>query len=281
MTLDAKPTNDKEMNNAYDIASKLLLSRMSTEKRNALGALKATDILIVPDIYDRVEQVLDVMGIPYTVAGNNARGIGAAKFVIVNCPGNWLGNKTKQIRRFVKNGGFLITTDWAVKPLQEIFPEKIRWNGATTGDECVALDESATTTEDHRADGPAPVWWLEGSSYPFTVSPEVAVLLKSSELFRKYGSGTVAASWLFGEGKVVHMISHYYLQRTDLRSGLEKSAFSTVSASFGYDNKELLKTGVNTLSEDVAAGSVNSAIKSTEFLYTALLDSDFRRKQRS
>ena len=64
MTLDAKPTNDKEMNNAYDIASKLLLSRMSTEKRNALGALKATDILIVPDIYDRVEQVLDVMGIP-------------------------------------------------------------------------------------------------------------------------------------------------------------------------------------------------------------------------
>ncbi len=55
MTLDAKPANDKEMNNAYDIASKLLLSRMSTEKRNALGALKATDILIVPDIYDRVE----------------------------------------------------------------------------------------------------------------------------------------------------------------------------------------------------------------------------------
>ena len=109
MTLDAKPTKDKEMNNAYDIASKLLLSRMSTEKRNALSALKATDILIVPDIYDRVEQVLDVMGISYILAGKTARGIGAAKFVIVNCPGGWLGNKAKQIRRFVKNGGFLIT----------------------------------------------------------------------------------------------------------------------------------------------------------------------------
>jgi hypothetical protein len=279
MTPGDKTTNEKEMNNAYDIASKLLRGRMSTEKRNALSALKATDILIVPDVYDRVEQVLDVMGIPYTVAGNNARGIGAAKFVVVNCPGEWLGNKAKQIKRFVKNGGFLITTDWTVKPLQEIFPEKIQWNGATTGDECVALDESKTTTEDHRADGPAPVWWLEGSSYPFTVSPEVKVLLKSSELFRKYGSGTVAASWLFGEGKVVHMISHYYLQRTDLRSGLEKSAFGTVSASFGYKQKELLSTGVNTLSEDVAAGSVNSAIKSAEFLYELFFDSHFRRKR--
>lgn len=67
--------------------------------------------------------------------------------------------------------------------------------------------------------GDEPVWWLEASSYPITVlDPRVRLLIKSQELEAKYGEAPVAITYPFGNGEVFHMISHYYLQRTELRS---------------------------------------------------------------
>ena len=76
----------------------------------------------------------------------------------------------------------------------------------------------------------------------------------------------------------------------ELLKGLEQDFFGgeikltnqqLAGIAFGEKQNELLRTGVNTLSEDVAAGSVNAAIKSTDFLYEIFLDSLLRRKQRS
>ena len=64
-----------------------------------------------------------------------------------------------------------------------------------------------------------PQWWLEGSSYPIRVlDPKVSVLITSRELEEKYGEAAVAVTFPWGEGEVFHMISHYYLQRTELRT---------------------------------------------------------------
>ena len=67
-------------------------------------------------------------------------------------------------------------------------------------------------------DGDDPLWWLEGSSYPIRVlDPErVQVLITSNELEQKYGEAPVAVTFAHGEGEVLHMISHYYLQRAEL-----------------------------------------------------------------
>lgn len=66
----------------------------------------------------------------------------------------------------------------------------------------------------------APVWWLEGCSYPIKIldKDKVKVLVRSDELKRRYKHGAVIVSFEYGEGIVYHMISHFYLQRSETRT---------------------------------------------------------------
>jgi len=65
--------------------------------------------------------------------------------VLLGCPADKIpGSTHPKIRAFVENGGFLLTTDWAIVPIVEkIFPGYIRWNGKKTADAVVAcqIDE--------------------------------------------------------------------------------------------------------------------------------------------
>lgn len=66
----------------------------------------------------------------------------------------------------------------------------------------------------------APVWWLEGSSYPIEIldKKKVKVLVRSEELKRRYKHDPVIISFEWGKGVVYHMISHFYLQRSETRT---------------------------------------------------------------
>ncbi|MFX0105472.1 MAG: hypothetical protein ACFE75_08275, partial [Candidatus Hodarchaeota archaeon] len=60
--------------------------------------------------------------------------------LLIGCPGSDIPNASHpKIRDFVMNGGWLITTDWAIRSIIEnIFPGFIRWNHAKTADAVVA-----------------------------------------------------------------------------------------------------------------------------------------------
>ena len=65
----------------------------------------------------------------------------------------------------------------------------------------------------------APVWWLESSSYPIEIlDKKVRVLVRSDELKRRYKHDAVIISFEWGKGVVYHMISHFYLQRSETRT---------------------------------------------------------------
>ena len=72
---------------------------------------------------------------------------------------------------------------------------------------------------DQRKDA-KPQWWLECASYPIKVldKKKVKVLVSSKELGKKYRDDPVIISFEWGKGIVYHMISHFYLQRTETRS---------------------------------------------------------------
>ena len=263
-------SENNRMDDAYDIAIKLLGTRLNNDQKENVRALNPTDIYIVPGAYDSVEKVLGKMKIPFTIIDQPRVDLSKSKFLIVNCPGNWLEGKKEQIRKFVRNGGFLITTDWAVEPLEDIYPDKIKKNGASTHDECISLDQPNVSPDEDNRNDIAPVWWLEGSSYPFTVQNDVEVLLSSAELFRKYGSGVVAATWKHGKGKVLHMISHYYLQKSELRDEKAKSSFSSVSTDYGFSEEVLKKTGTFEKGQNLESGLFNSAYSSAEILLSTL-----------
>ena len=44
------------------------------------------------------------------------------------------------------------------------------------------------------------------------------VLVQSKEVKERYGESPVFTSFDYGRGKVYHMISHFYLQRTETRT---------------------------------------------------------------
>ncbi len=64
------------------------------------------------------------------------------------------------------------------------------------------------------------MWWLENASYPIEVldKNKVKVLVRSEELKRRYKHDAVIISFEWGKGIVYHMISHFYLQRSETRT---------------------------------------------------------------
>ncbi len=131
---------------------------------------------------------------------------------------------SRSSRDFVATGGSLFTTDWALRHvIERAFPGTVAFNDRATGDEVVpieVLDDENPFLRGVMDGDDEPQWWLEGSSYPIRVlDPErVQVLIRSRELERRYGEAAVAVLFPWGEGEVFHMISHYYLQRTEFRN---------------------------------------------------------------
>ena len=183
--------------------------------------------------------------------------------VLLGCPADKIPESTHpKIRAFVENGGWLLTTDWAIVPIVEkIFPGYIRWNGQKTADAVVAcqIDEpdhpfldgvkkeiqksewskksSKNTAKDEFR------WWLENKSYPIQVlNPGVSVLISSNELQYKWGDSPVLVYFDYGKmgGRVIHMISHTHLQK-----GGEKGKFASAMILTNIlDEKISVKMGI-------------------------------------
>ena len=204
------------------------LRRDAPERARTLDEVEASDVVVVAGMLR-----------PRRVGARRPRGAARARpaaggstvwtlrpeqLLIVNCPGQVSAAAITRIRAFVEAGGSLFTTDWALKHVIEpAFPGVLAFSQRPTPDDVVRIE-----VKDHDniylqgvLDGQDdPQWWLEGSSYPITVvdAERVQVLITSRELEEKYGEAPVAVWFRWGEGDVFHMISHYYLQRTELRT---------------------------------------------------------------
>lgn len=157
--------------------------------------------------------------------------------VLIGCPGSDIPVSAQpKIRDFVLNGGWLITTDWALQStVESIFPGYIRWNRNRTDDAVVACQilepdhpflegvlseiaqskwqkESTKNTKKSEFR-----WWLENRSFPIMVLNfnEVHVLIASYEIKNKWGESPVLVYFDYGKkgGRIIHMISHTHLQK--------------------------------------------------------------------
>ncbi len=94
------------------------------------------------------------------------------------------------------------------------------------------------------------------------LDPErVQVLIRSRELQRRYGEAAVAVLFPWGEGEVFHMISHYYLQRTEFRNARHRSSAAGYYAEKGLgfnDEDEARVRGLSLGDVESAAGSLAS-----------------------
>jgi len=152
----------------------------------------------------------------------------------------------------------------------------VEYNGRPTGDEVVKieiLDIEHPLVRGVVEDRDEPVWWLEGSSYPIRIldRDKVRVLIKSEELKEKYGESPVAVTFRVGGGRVIHMISHYYLQRSEFRTERQMKSAEEYAAEKG-----IAAPAIKSELKDLSLGEVESAYSSAQFLANVLAE---QRKQ--
>ena len=283
---DEGPDTDRAR--AYKVGGWAARKQMERDRpldAEALRAVEAADILVVPGRYDHVEMVLDALELPHTrvsPAHLPQVTLRPEQVLVINCPGNLPRSAFDPVRAFVARGGSLFTTDWALRNvLEHAFPGVLEYNDRPTADDVVRIE---IVDREHRfldgvlQEGDEPLWWLEGSSYPIRIlDPErVEVLLTSRELESKWGEAPVAVTFAHGEGEVFHMISHYYLQRTELRSkrhGLKASAY------MAERNLEMDEETAE-LAEQMALGDVESAASSSRMFANIIAEKKRRMRER-
>lgn len=277
------------MESAYRVAEELLKDRLRNEAPDVLQELEdlhAADIIVTLGKYDHIERVFNLGGIPHTKVPPGAiddAELRPDQVIFVNCAGNFTPKGLRKLHAFVSEGGFLFTTDWALKHvLEPAFPGFVEYNGQATSDAVVRVEvlsqddpflSSLLGPEDD------PQWWLEGSSYPIRIldRDKVQVLVTSKELEDQWGEAPVFVTFPFGEGRIYHMISHFYLQRTETRTGRHKGSSYDFLAEKGVSEAEYSKYA------DLGAGqadlaSVESAYASRSMLSRVLLEKKMQMK---
>ena len=160
--------------------AELLARRLKNENPDdlkLLGGVQEKDVVVVSGSYDHIADVLKQAKIrhrvipPIAVAEADLRG---NMIVMVDCPGNIGPKGLAKLEKFVRAGGLLYTTDWALKNvIEKAFPGTVKHNGQSTGDHVVpvAIDESADNMMSRvlLREGSKPQWWLVGGSYPITI----------------------------------------------------------------------------------------------------------------
>ncbi|MHA2393934.1 MAG: hypothetical protein ACXAEX_18535 [Promethearchaeota archaeon] len=282
----------KKMEQAYKASSKILEKRMSKERPvdlEILKKVKESSIIIVTGSYDRVETVLNMINVPYVLIEPDEVEqieLNPDQILIINCPGNIYDNGLAKVKNFVKRGGFLFTTDWALQNiLEKIFPEFVKYNQRPTGDDCVAVqvvDKTNKFLEGLFKADEEPIWWLESSSYPIQIidKKNVKVLVTSKEMEKKYGEAPIVITFEYGDGgTVLHMTSHYYLQRAELRSERHK----TSAKDYVMDEMGFTKTEAEEMEKDLdglSLGEAESAYSTTQFISNVIVEQQKKVKKR-
>jgi hypothetical protein len=266
-----------EMTAAYDATAAIVHEEL---RRTGIapGEFQGGEILVTLGSYDKVQQVLDHLLLPYqttpcaAVAGLPLR---ADQVLIVNCPGDFSAEGIEAVRRFVACGGTLVTTDWALHTtLERAFPGVLEYNQRPTRDDVVKVSwvhADSPYTRGVEVPGQTISWWLEGSSYPIRVlDGRATVLVGSDEMHRRYGEGALVVTFDYGEGTVVHLTIHYYLQRSQ---GDKSAKANAAPAPAGAVGEQILAQAA---AGGPSAGHLAAAYSSMRLLANVLYEA--RRK---
>lgn len=125
----------------------------------------------------------------------------------------------KRLGRAVKAGAWVMSTDWTVLAIERALPGTIRWTGHTTFEETIEVKPGLTGRRHSLMKGvfgepPKAKWWLETEAYLFAVKGRHKLLVESRALASRYhGNKNVVVLLEPGKGRVMHAISHGWLQR--------------------------------------------------------------------
>ncbi|MGB0930955.1 MAG: hypothetical protein ACPGVB_09275 [Chitinophagales bacterium] len=207
------------MENAYRIAALSVKQRFAEHQPEYLEVLKQIrkgQVVVFSGDYDQAEKVLEVLGIPAEVNPDKS-GLMNANIAFVNCSGKYSGVLLNNIEAFVRKGGWLVSSDWALdKILETKFEGMVRWNKNTTGTEIISIEPTMDSLwSDIVVLGADPQWRLWGS-HPIEVidHEKVKIEAASHDLLAKYDAPVVAVRFDWEAGHVFHAIGHFWAKNS-------------------------------------------------------------------
>ena len=225
-----------KMSTAYRVAQEMIKDKLKDVDEDMAAEfeeLGQSEVIVSRGVHDYIEQVFNGIGLKHNLINPQQFekiDLDPDQIIFINCPGSVTSKGLRNLVTFVEKGGFLFTTDWALRHVIEPgFPGYIKYNNRPTNDEVVRVDilaEEDPFLQSLIGPNDDPQWWLEGSSYPIEIlnHKEVDILIKSKEIEKKYGESAVFVTFDYGKGKVYHMISHFYLQRAETRTARHKKS---------------------------------------------------------
>jgi hypothetical protein len=251
-------------------AAELLHRRLQNENPTdaaMLASVHGKDIVVVAGSMDHIEQVLNAARIPYTmiqpdkVASYQFR---ANMIAMVDCPGIMPAEGVQRLEKFVRAGGLLYTTDWALKNVVEKgFPGTIAHNGGTTGSEVVPvkIDQESGNLMSRMLlrKSSQPEWWLEGGSFPIKVldKQRVEILAHSDEMKSRYGAAPIVVRFKWEDGEVIHVVSHFYRQMAT--NGPQVAAATGVGGFDGLTDQDKREFAKSEAAKGAKVGDVESS----------------------
>ncbi len=182
-----------------------------------VSASPKESLIEVKGQWDDSARTLKNLGIPFTRirAGQlHPEVLSAARVLIINCAGELKRDQLQEVRDFVSNGGYLLTTDWSLdNMLQQTFPGYVEWNrgksdrnmysSTIVNPDPVLFDNTVRSA----------YWKLDLSAHMIRIRrPDaVRVLCTSPELASEDPDhmGALAVVFRFGKGYVLHMVGHF------------------------------------------------------------------------
>ncbi|CAF0906928.1 unnamed protein product [Rotaria sordida] len=268
-----------DMHKAYSIGGAIALERLSQQDQKSIKTMREDAIIVVPGTYDHIDQVLTKLNIKFTLVQQHELinyPLRTYQTVYINCASQFPIEAAHRLRDLVEKGLHLITTDWALRNvLQVAFPEFVRHNGHGTRDEVVGIE---VADPNHpfvngfvlAAQHAEPQWWLESASHLIEIvdKERVKVLIRSQALKDKYHSDAVIVTFDCGQGNVTHMISHFYLQRSETANARHKMPAQQYAQDIkASDNitKLITKDGQN-----LNYAQIQSSSTSAQFVYNLI-----------
>jgi len=282
---------EDRMRRAYDVSGKLFRQQLAQDRpedADELSRIEPAEVVVIRGQYDHMHRVLEASQVPFLHLRPSQLARAdwdRMQVLLVNCPGHMPTDALERIAPWVRRGGYLLTTDWALKHVIEpAFPGTIRHNGEQSAD-CVVRVQACEDGDDpllagFLEDGRDPLWWLETASYPIEVLDEkrVRVLMRSGEVGKRLGSDPIVVTFDEGDGTVLHMMSHLYLQRGDVRDTRDaQPAMAYMEQALALDAKDL--AGYVADAGDLNAAEISAAMGKQRILSNQILSR--RRKGRT
>jgi hypothetical protein len=182
-----------------------------------LGAHLKNEVINIKGQWDDSGHALHNFGIPFTkISPNriNDAALAGTKVLIVDCAGELQPDELRTVGQFVHNGGYLITTDWALDGcLTRAIPGYVMWNSGYSPSEIVDAHVMTPDNEFVKACASKAYWKLDSKCETVKVMrpDQVTVLVRSRLLMRDDPdqAGVLAFTFNYGKGKVLHLVGHF------------------------------------------------------------------------